>query len=495
MRSYHEIATDKKLSYYIFISVIILASFLYLFRLDTLPLNDYDEATYAQVTRDTLASENLLTLSYFSEPWFEKPPLYFWSAMVTTRVFGQTEFAYRLPSALMAIVVIAMLWLLVRRLTGDTISATLASLILIASPFFFITARQVRLDIPVIAMILFAVTAFIYGWKRPWLLALVAPAIALGFLFKSVIALIALLVILIFSIVYRKFRWLRSGWFWAGVLGALVILVPWHWYQYQQFGSSFVSQYIGFHIIDRYTEGVGSTAGLQHIRYFKLLAEYGQPWISLFAASLIFFVWHLSRKRDSSDFFVIASLISAVAIYLLFSFGKTSILTYLLPMFPFIAIVVGVFVIFLFNRFRQPLARVFVSLVLIALIGYSYTISSGLNPNTLDTLYYPWSQYQKEIGLLVKEGSTAETTFYIFEWPTNEAFRFYSGKELHFIGFPPPQGTVLQGPWFLFLTNTQVPIFLDEEGIVKPEYEQLEIKYGNDMGQLFLFYSEEDLAL
>src|SRR3989339_1647500 len=152
-------STNKKVACLLFFGVLIIASFFYLWQLNKFPLTDYDEATYAQVTRDTLESGDILTLKRFDKNWFEKPPLYFWMAMASTSVFGTDEFAYRLPSAFMAILGIAVLWLLVKKITKDSLAATAAAIFLLVSSFYFISARQVRLDIPAITMIMASLTA------------------------------------------------------------------------------------------------------------------------------------------------------------------------------------------------------------------------------------------------------------------------------------------------------------------------------------------------
>src|SRR3989344_7264862 len=254
--------------------VFCIAVITYLWNLNTLPFVDYDEATYAQVSDHTVDSGDLLTLRRYGEPWFEKPPLYFWMTGVTTRIFGRHEYAYRLPSVVMALLALVLLWLIVRRLSGDALRASLATLVLLSWPFYYLAARQVRLDIPVIAMLLATLAALVYGFrKQQWLIAGM-PAVALGFMLKSFIALLALPILVIFSFVYGEWRWLRSRYLWYGFALALLIAVPWHGYEVQQGGSEFVSSYFGYHIFERAAGGIGQSAG------FQLFAYVRQPWAS-----------------------------------------------------------------------------------------------------------------------------------------------------------------------------------------------------------------------
>jgi 4-amino-4-deoxy-L-arabinose transferase-like glycosyltransferase len=52
-----------------------------------------------------------ITPRLWGEPWFEKPVLYYWAAGIAMRIFGVSEFAARLPSALAALIaVLAVAW-------------------------------------------------------------------------------------------------------------------------------------------------------------------------------------------------------------------------------------------------------------------------------------------------------------------------------------------------------------------------------------------------
>jgi len=70
--------------------------------LDALGLVGPDEPRYAAVARAMAESGDWVTPRLNSQPWFEKPALYYWGAAIAFRAFGVNEFAARLPSALAA---------------------------------------------------------------------------------------------------------------------------------------------------------------------------------------------------------------------------------------------------------------------------------------------------------------------------------------------------------------------------------------------------------
>src|SRR6059036_132860 len=83
---------------------------LYFHRLGALPLQDPDEPVYGQVAKEMAAGEGWLTPHYNGRPWFDKPPLFYWLSAASVRALGPTEFACRLPSALLAVALVFLVY-------------------------------------------------------------------------------------------------------------------------------------------------------------------------------------------------------------------------------------------------------------------------------------------------------------------------------------------------------------------------------------------------
>jgi len=86
-----------------FLVVLITASSLFLFRLGANSLADWDEAWYADASRFMFRRDHFLTPIWNGRYFFDKPPLQYWLTQPFLYIFGETELAYRLPSALAAI--------------------------------------------------------------------------------------------------------------------------------------------------------------------------------------------------------------------------------------------------------------------------------------------------------------------------------------------------------------------------------------------------------
>jgi len=66
-----------------------------------------DEPRYAAIARAMSETHDWVTPRLWGTPWFEKPVLYYWLAGIAMRLFGVSEFAARLPSALAALLAVA----------------------------------------------------------------------------------------------------------------------------------------------------------------------------------------------------------------------------------------------------------------------------------------------------------------------------------------------------------------------------------------------------
>jgi 4-amino-4-deoxy-L-arabinose transferase-like glycosyltransferase len=74
-----------------------------------------DEPRYAAIARAMAETHDWITPRLWGTPWFEKPVLYYWTAGIAMRIFGVSEFAARLPSALAALLaVVAVAWTALR---------------------------------------------------------------------------------------------------------------------------------------------------------------------------------------------------------------------------------------------------------------------------------------------------------------------------------------------------------------------------------------------
>jgi len=87
----------------------------YFHNLGALGLVGPDEPRYAWIARDMQETGDWITPRLYGNPWFEKPPLYYWGAALSFKYFGVSETTARLPSAISALLAtLALAWLALR---------------------------------------------------------------------------------------------------------------------------------------------------------------------------------------------------------------------------------------------------------------------------------------------------------------------------------------------------------------------------------------------
>ncbi|WNJ16830.1 glycosyltransferase family 39 protein [Pontibacter sp. G13] len=74
------------------------------------PLFDWDEINFAESAREMLVTGNFFQVQINYQPFWEKPPLFFWMQALSMKVFGVNEFAARFPNALVGVVTLLALY-------------------------------------------------------------------------------------------------------------------------------------------------------------------------------------------------------------------------------------------------------------------------------------------------------------------------------------------------------------------------------------------------
>jgi 4-amino-4-deoxy-L-arabinose transferase-like glycosyltransferase len=118
--------------------IVCTAAFTLLFFLE-LPgssLLEPDEARYAEIPREMLASGDWLVPKLNSVDYFEKPPLAYWANALSIEALGHNSFAARLPSRLALLGVVLILFLSLRREFGGRV-ALLSGLATLTAPLAF----------------------------------------------------------------------------------------------------------------------------------------------------------------------------------------------------------------------------------------------------------------------------------------------------------------------------------------------------------------------
>ncbi len=213
------------------IVVLLVGACLIFIGLGSLPLLEPDEGRNAEVAREMLLSHDWLTPHFNGLPYLDKPNFLFWSIAGSFRAFGVTEWAARFPSALAALIVLFLVWLMAARMFGGR-SAWRAGIILATAPLFFGFSRFVIFDMTLTLWVTVALTCFWLnsqsGFASSLLDGAAFAAMGLGTLTKGPVGfLLPLFALLAYCALAGRFRDLKKVHWLAGWAILFAIVLPW----------------------------------------------------------------------------------------------------------------------------------------------------------------------------------------------------------------------------------------------------------------------------
>jgi len=220
-------------------------------------LRAQDEAIYVNAAMRMARDGDWMTPHILGRVFLEKPPLLFWIAALSIRLFGLSLFAIRLPVLVLGAVGVAAIyaWCMAKRSIGAGI---LAAGLLVLSPFWEIFARLYFTDIPASAFAVLAMSAVAFDLRlerrlTPILFGLFG---ALSILSKSVAGLLpfaALVLYWIFCTPAMRPRIARLAI--TGIAG-VIVLAPWFVYQIVAHPQWFWADYVQVQLL-----GIGLQTG------------------------------------------------------------------------------------------------------------------------------------------------------------------------------------------------------------------------------------------
>ena len=319
------------------LALIAFCGFLFFAGLQIIGLVGADEPRYAQIAREMLQRGDWVTPVLYGQPWLEKPPLYYWGAMLAYKATGGvSDWAARLPAAILCSLMIFFVYVWVRHFRrGMQLDA---ALITAASAILIGFGRSASTDMPLTAMFTAAMLSW-YGWysnqNRGWLLGFYLFA-GLGTLAKGPIAvLLAGLIIVVFAVLRHDGRLILRTLWPAGILLYLAVTLPW-FIAVQHANPEFFRTFFLQHNLARYTTDL-----YRHHQPFWYYLPVGLlalvPWTVFVVAALVDAIrdWRFSVQHPPGG----EDLRTYLAVWLLlpiafFSLSQSKLPGYILPAIP-----------------------------------------------------------------------------------------------------------------------------------------------------------------
>jgi 4-amino-4-deoxy-L-arabinose transferase-like glycosyltransferase len=309
------------------------------FQLGAAALFEPDEGRNAEKAREILVLNDWITPHENFHPVLDKPIFFYWLIALSFKLFGISEWAGRLPSALAALGCLGLVYYFARARWGEW-QARWSALILLTSAEFFSLSRTVIFDMSLTLFVTLALWAFYEAihaedLKRRRLLCLsMYLAFGAGTLIKGLVGVVVPGMVIFFYLLLTK-QWsvLRKLDLVPGALIFLAITLSW----YLQ-ADAHNQGYLRYYFWD------------EHFRRFATTNfDRTRPWYYYIIVGLIgFFPWTFllpwvapRHRKDWLDNKTLFLLLWVVLPFLFFSMSRSKLPHYILPIFPALAILTG----------------------------------------------------------------------------------------------------------------------------------------------------------
>jgi 4-amino-4-deoxy-L-arabinose transferase-like glycosyltransferase len=303
-----------------------------------------DEGRYAEIPREMVVSGDWTTPRLNDLKYFEKPPLQYWATATAYTIFGEHHWTSRLWTGLTGFAGILLVWFAGLRLFGRE-AGNYAAILLGSSMLYVLMGHINTLDMGVTFFLTLGITGLLLGQtqtdtkiQRNWML-LAWAALAFAVLSKGLMGLVLPgAALFIYCVVQRDFSVLKRMHWLPGVAVFLLITAPW-FYLVMKANPEFFQR---FFIYEHYTRFTTKDLGRYQPWYFfiPILLAGMLPWTIVMFDTLLK-TWRTSKLPDKAFNAARFLLIWSVFIYLFFTVSGSKLPSYLLPMFPALALLMG----------------------------------------------------------------------------------------------------------------------------------------------------------
>jgi 4-amino-4-deoxy-L-arabinose transferase-like glycosyltransferase len=333
----------------------------------SLPLIDRDEPRFAEASREMIQRADYVVPYFNNQLRLDKPPLAYWAQVASYRIFGESDFSARFPSAIAAALTTLVIFAWSCRI-GAAGLGWWAAIIFTLSLQTFLHAKAAVADMWLVLFVTIAHWAGYELFQRPtfnlrrwwWTYYL---SLALGFLAKGPIAWIPLLTVVTTIVLARDWQLARHFKFLRGILLMLAVVALWGIPALIQTHGQFFAVGIGRHVVGRSVatmEGHGANSFGMYLLllpfYFVTIFVSFFPW-SIKLPWLVRTLWrkqqagvirlrqgyggqgdHGYSNDDKLDNYFVTGI---AIIFVIFTLVATKLPHYTLPAFPLLALLLA----------------------------------------------------------------------------------------------------------------------------------------------------------
>lgn len=348
-----------------------------------------DEMRYAEAGRRMVESGHWVVPEYNGYPRYQKPVLFYWLQAISQALLGSTPLAARLPTAVAGMLLVLVVASVARTLWGihagwwtGIVLAVMAGIVLLS--------RMVMTDIVLLLFLQTGLGAFYVARvaeppeRGRWYLTMWA-AFALGFLTKGPIAYVLPAAFLLPWLSWRgellsTAKEVRPA---VGLAVSALVAGPWYALVHYVSDGQFTRHFFLTENLGRFLTNVNPHEAPPFL-YFLILIPLTFPWAGLLPQVVRQAV--AAPVRGPFREAIPALLLwQAILVFVVFTFSRTRVWTYTLPMLPPLALLLGKW---LAERLSEPAANP-LRIPLWVFLGVSVALAVAGGCVTLDRLPEP----------------------------------------------------------------------------------------------------------
>ena len=208
---------------------------LFFFRMHWPNLGSWDEAWYGSIAREMAKSGDFMHSNWNGKPFYDHPPMGFWIMAVTYKLLGITEFSTRLPSVVLGVVSIVLVYLTGVELFKKKAVGFAAALMLGTSVWYVIRVRSGNLDSPFVFFYILTIYLALKSVKNIKVFPLVGLAFGSLMMTKTLVGISALPVIGVIMLpqvwkIKQSILWLLGG-----IATFCLVVMPWYFLHVQTY--------------------------------------------------------------------------------------------------------------------------------------------------------------------------------------------------------------------------------------------------------------------
>ena len=310
-----------------------------------------DPGLYASIAKNLIYKKDFLQLFTYNQDWLDKPHFPFWMVLCSFKLFGVSEWAYRLPALLFFMVSVLYTWLFSKKNYGGEVAA-MAALILMTSLSIIMSNTDVRAEPYLMAFVIGSIYHVARLHERFKLSDLILSALltACALMTKGLFVMVAIYGGLLGQVLFeRRFISLFS-WKWLFLALLIVVFISPELYAlYIQFDAHPEKLVFGMHHVSgikwflwdsqfgRFVNKGPITHKSGDVFFFvhTLLWAFA-PWCLVFYYAVFKSLKNIAQKQKLTEYY---TLCGGLLLLVLFSLSKFQLPFYTNTIFPLFAVI------------------------------------------------------------------------------------------------------------------------------------------------------------